>query len=159
MQRANSSRLEVKPRRNLDITEVARLTRLPASTLRHYESKGLIRSIGRLGLRRLFDHKVLERLAVIALGRAAGFSLDEMAGMFGPDGKPRIDKRVLTAKAAELDAAIRKLTAVRKGLMHAAECRAPSHLECPTFQRILRAAASGVFDEAPRRALRPARRR
>jgi DNA-binding transcriptional MerR regulator len=136
---------------NLDIGEVARRARLPASTLRFYEEKGLIRSIGRRGLRRLFDGRVLERLALISLGRAAGFSLEEMAGMFAPDGRPRIDKRLLAAKAEELDATIRKLSAVREGLRHAAVCRAPSHLECPTFQRILRAAARGKFDLDRRR--------
>jgi DNA-binding transcriptional MerR regulator len=136
---------------NLDIAEVSRRARLPASTLRFYEEKGLIRSIGRRGLRRLFDGRVLERLALISLGRAAGFSLEEMAGMFAPDGRPRIDRRVLAAKAEELDATIRKLSAVREGLRHAAACRAPSHLECPTFQRILRAAAAGRFDANRRR--------
>lgn len=136
---------------NLDIAEVSRRARLPASTLRFYEEKGLIRSIGRRGLRRLFDGRVLERLALISLGRAAGFSLEEMAGMFAPDGRPRIDKRVLAAKAEELEATIRKLSAVRDGLRHAAVCRAPSHLECPTFQRILRAAAAGRFDANRRR--------
>jgi len=38
---------------------------------------------------------VLVDLALIALGRAAGFSLDEIAGMFASDGRPRIDRRVL----------------------------------------------------------------
>jgi DNA-binding transcriptional MerR regulator len=132
---------------NLDIGEVARRARLPPSTLRFYEEKGLIRSIGRKGLRRLFDGGVIERLALISLGRAAGFSLDEMAGMFTGEGKPRIDKRLLAARADKLDATIRKLGAVRDGLRHAAACRAPSHMECPTFQRLLRAAALGHFDE------------
>jgi DNA-binding transcriptional MerR regulator len=129
--------------KNLDIAEVARRAALPASTLRYYEEKGLIRSIGRIGLRRVFDHRILERLALISMGRAAGFSLEEMAGMFAPDGRPRIDKRVLAAKADALDETIRKLSAVRDGLRHAAACRAPSHMECPTFQRILRAATAG----------------
>jgi hypothetical protein len=73
--------------RDLDITAVAKRSGVPASTLRYYEEKGLIRSIGRAGLRRVFDQRVLERLALIALGRAAGFSLEEMAGMFTADGK------------------------------------------------------------------------
>jgi DNA-binding transcriptional MerR regulator len=75
--------------RDLDIAEVAQRSGVPASTLRFYEEKGLIASIGRRGLRRLFDPGVLERLALIALGRAAGFSLDEIARMFAPDGRPR----------------------------------------------------------------------
>lgn len=123
----------------IDIGEVARLSGLPASTLRFYEEKGLIQSIGRHGLRRLFDTNVVQRLALISLGRNAGFSLDEIAQMFTPGG-PKIDKDLLAAKARELDKTIKKLIAMRDGLRHAADCRAPSHLDCPTFQRLLRAA-------------------
>jgi DNA-binding transcriptional MerR regulator len=131
--------------RNLDIAEVAKRSGVPASTLRFYEDKGLIASIGRRGLRRLFDQGVLERLALIALGRSAGFSLDEIALMFAPDGRPRLDRPMLAAKAEELDRTIRKLTEMRDGLRHAAACRAPSHMECPTFRRILKAAASSTL--------------
>jgi len=127
----------------LDIGEVARRAGLPASTLRFYEEKRLIAPVGRHGLRRLFDAGVLERLALIALARAAGFSLAEIALMLAPDGQPRIDRQRLVAKAEELDETIRQLRVMRDGLRHAAACRAPSHMECPTFRRILRAAASG----------------
>ena len=129
----------------MDIAEVARRSGLPASTLRFYEEKGLITSIARRGLHRVFDPGVLERLALIALGRLAGFSLDDIVRMFGPDGRPRIDRQMLRAKAEELDRTIRQLTEMRDGLRHAAACRAPSHMECPTFRRILRAAASGAI--------------
>ncbi|MGE3401675.1 MAG: helix-turn-helix domain-containing protein [Vicinamibacterales bacterium] len=124
----------------MDISEVARRTGVPASTLRYYEEKGLIASAGRHGLRRLFDASVLERLALIALGRAAGFSLDEMAPMVAGS-RPRINRQTLAAKADELDHTIRRLTAIRNSLRHAAVCPAPSHLECPTFRRLLQAAA------------------
>ncbi len=123
----------------LDIGIVSERTGLPASTLRYYEEKGLIESAGRRGLRRLFEPIVLQRLALISLGQYAGFSLDEIGAMFQADGRPRIDRRELADKADELDRTIRKLTALRDGLRHAAKCRAPSHLECPTFQRLLRA--------------------
>lgn len=124
----------------MDISEVARRTGVPASTLRYYEEKGLITSVGRRGLRRVFDGDVLERLALIALGRAAGFSLDEMAPMVA-GGRPRISRRALAAKAEELDRTITRLTAIRDSLRHASVCPAPSHLECPTFRRLLQAAA------------------
>ena len=136
----------------LDITEVARRSGVPASTLRFYEEKGLIVSIGRRGLRRLFDGRVLERLALIALGRASGFSLEEVSRLFAANGPPRIDRQLLAAKAQELDATIRELTAMRDGLRHAVACRAPSHMECPTFQRLLRAAASGKIGARKRKA-------
>jgi DNA-binding transcriptional MerR regulator len=138
--------------RDLDINEVARRAGVPASTLRFYEEKGLIASIGRRGLRRLFDPGVLERLALIALGRTSGFSLDEIARMFAPDGRPRIERRMLAAKAEELDQTIRELTAMRDGLRHAAACPAPSYMECPTFRRLLRAAASGALGARKKRA-------
>ena len=94
---------------------------------------------------RLFDHGVLERLALVALGRSAGFTLAEIARMFAPDGRPRIDRRMLAAKAEELGESIRKLSAMRKGLRHAADCPAPSHIECPTFRRLLSKAMSGTL--------------
>lgn len=131
--------------KELDIAEVAQRAGVPASTLRYYEEKGLIASIGRHGLRRVFDAGVLERLALIALGRAAGYSLDEIASMFAPDGGPRIDRAQLLVKADQLDQTIRQLGAMRDGLRHAAACKAPSHMECPTFRRIVRAAATGAI--------------
>jgi len=135
--------------RNLDIAEVAQQCGLPASALRFYEEKGLIKSIGRRGLRRVFPAGVVERLALIALGRSAGFSLEEIAAMFTPDQRLKIDRRKLAEKAQELDATIRQLTAMRDGLRHAVACKAPSHMECPKFQRIVRAAAGGAI--GPRR--------
>lgn len=138
----------------MDIAEVAKRSGLPASALRFYEEKGLIRSVGRQGLRRTYAPGVLDQLALIALGRAAGFTLDEIGGMFAPDGRPSISRPMLSAKADELDATIKRLKAMSNGLRHAAECPARSHTECPTFQRLLRAAGSGAL--APRRkAARP----
>ena len=142
----------------LDIGEVAQRSGVPVSALRFYEEKGLIASAGRRGLRRLFETSVVERLALIALGRAAGFSLEEIALMFAPDGRPLIDRRKLAAKADELDQTIRELTAMRNGLRHAAACTAPSHMECPTFRRILRAAVSGAIGVRRKKALQPPKR-
>jgi len=139
----------------LDIAEVAKRANLPASALRFYEEKGLIASVGRQGLRRQYDARVLERLALIALGGAAGFSLDEISSMLTPDGRPRIDRRKLVSKADELDRTIRELSAIRDGLRHAASCSAPSHMECPTFRRILRAAAAGAIGRRKKQVLLP----
>jgi DNA-binding transcriptional MerR regulator len=142
----------------MDITEVARKSGFPASALRYYEEKGLIASVGRQGLRRTFAPGVLDQLALISLGQAAGFSLDNIAAMFSPDGQATIDRVSLSAKADELDQTIKRLKAMRNGLRHAAVCPAPSHAECPTFQRLLRAAAAGELMPRARRAVtRPAK--
>lgn len=129
----------------MDIGEVAKLSGVPASTLRFYEEKGLIASTGRQGLRRRFDPAVVERLALIALGRTAGFSLDEIALMFGADGQPNIDRQLLAAKADQIDRMIKKLKAMSNGLRHAIACPAPSYMECPSFRRLIQAATSGAI--------------
>lgn len=134
----------------LDIAQVAQRSGVPASTLRFYEQQGLIASVGRRGLRRLFDAKVLERLSVIALGRLAGFSLKEIAHSFAPDGAVRIDRASLTAKANELDDVIKKLSVMRDGLRHAAACQARHHMECPKFRRLMKLAGSGRLEPIPR---------
>ena len=134
----------------MDISEVARRAGVPVSTLRYYEEKGLIASTGRHGLRRQFAPSVLERLALIALSRTAGFSLEEIARLFPPAGRPDLDRSMLAAKADELDATIHRLTALRDNLRHAAACPAPTHLDCPTFQGLLDAATSGSLPPPPR---------
>lgn len=126
---------------DIDIAELARQTGLRASTLRYYEEKGLIASSGRRGLKRLFDPQVRQRLSLIALGQAAGFSLDELGVLLGPKGSGSallaIDKTRLRARADELDRRIEALSRMRDGLLHASACPAPSLMECPKFLRIV----------------------
>ncbi|APD94550.1 MerR family transcriptional regulator [Alteromonas mediterranea] len=129
----------------MEISQVAKKSGVSASTLRFYEEKGLITSIGRQGIRRVFSPNVLERLELIALGRAAGFSLKEIAGILGNEAKPEINRELLLRKANELDRTIKKLTAMCDGLKHAAACTAPSHLECPRFRRLMNLAGTGAI--------------
>ena len=127
---------------DIDISELAKRSGVRASTLRFYEEKGLIASTGRRGLKRLFAPSVAERLSLIALGRASGFSLDEIAGMLAnaKKGGPDIDRDRLRAKAADLDRRIEQLTRMRDGLTHAADCKVPQLMDCPHFLRIVKAA-------------------
>lgn len=121
----------------IGIGEVVRRSGVPASTLRYYEERGLITCVRRRGLARVFRTSVLEQLALIAVCRSAGFSLEEILLMFTPDGRPSPNRAMLAAKADELDATIRKLTSMRDDLRHAAACPAPSHMECSSFRRVL----------------------
>lgn len=123
----------------IDISELARRSGVKASALRFYEEKGLIASTGRRGLKRMFRTDAAERLSLIALGRASGFSLEEIAGMLeGPD----IDRDRLRAKAADLDRRIEQLTRMRDGLRHAADCKVPQLMDCPHFLRIVKVAGA-----------------
>jgi Predicted transcriptional regulators len=124
----------------LDIGEVAARSGIKPSALRYYEEAGLISSVSRHGLRRQFTPDVLLQLKLISMGKLAGFSLDEIAGMFGRNGMPDLPRDVLHRKADEIDRQIGELTALRDTLRHVANCPAPSHMECPTFRRLVDAA-------------------
>lgn len=129
----------------MDISEVSKRSGVPSSALRYYEQKGLITSIRQKGQRRHYAATVLEQLALIALGQAAGLSLDDIRSMLAPNGPPTIDRQLLLAKADEIDQLIKQLKAMSHGLRHAAACPAPSHSECPSFQKLLKAAATGAL--------------
>lgn len=129
----------------MDIGEVAKRANMATSTLRFYEEKGLINSIGRHGLRRQYGKQVLDQLALIALGRAAGFSLTEIAQMFSQEGQPELDREMLNNKAEQLEQMTRRLHFISEGLRHAAVCPAENHMQCPTFQKFLKAAIAGEY--------------
>lgn len=120
-----------------DISYVSQHTGVPASTLRYYEQLGLIQSIGRSGLKRVFGAQIFDQLALIALGRQVGFSLAEIGTFFNGAERPALDRDLLAAKADELDASIANLTLMRDQLRHMVTCPASDHLACPSFQKLL----------------------
>ena len=124
--------------KTLDIGEVAERSGVAASALRYYEQLGLITPVARKGLRRQYGPAALLQLALIRLGKAAGFSLSDIGGMFGKDGQPDLPRAQLHERADALDRQIRELATLRDALRHVADCPAPSYLECPKFQRLLR---------------------
>jgi DNA-binding transcriptional MerR regulator len=122
----------------MDIGEVSKKSGLSPSALRYYEEIGLIKSTDRKGLRRQYPSSVLERLALITLAKEADFRLDELSLLFKQQGAGlAIDRAELKRKSKEIGDKIKKLEAAKNGLIHASECRAPSHLECPKFLRLL----------------------
>lgn len=125
----------------MDISEVALRTGLPTSTVRFYEKKGLIKAISAIGQRRRFMPDVVDQLALIALGQAGGFSLEEIQAMLPNEGAVQVDRELLRSKADQIDLTIKRMQAMSQGLRHAAECPADNHAQCPTFQRLIKAAA------------------
>jgi len=121
----------------MDIGDVSEQAGVPASTLRYYDEIGLISSVGRNGLRRQFLPEVLLQLTLISMGKSAGFSLDDISKMFSRNGDPSLPRSDFHNRADEIDRHINELTALRNSLRHIADCSAPSHMECPTFRRIV----------------------
>jgi DNA-binding transcriptional MerR regulator len=64
---------------SLSITDVARQTGLPSSTLRYYERVGLLTGSRRSNGYREFDERALDRLRFIARAKELGCSLEEIA--------------------------------------------------------------------------------
>jgi DNA-binding transcriptional MerR regulator len=139
----------------LDIGEVSRAAGIAPSALRYYEEIGLIRPDGRHGLRRQYGPEVLTQLSLISLARAAGFSLEETGAMFGRDGKPDIPRDLLRERARETAQRARRLAALADLIDHVADCPAPSHLDCPTFRRLLALATQHQQAQRARTARKP----
>lgn len=136
----------------LDIGEVSEKSGIKPSALRYYEEAGLISSVSRHGLRRQFPQEVLLRLKLISMGKSAGFSLEEISGMFGGNGVPELPRAVLHQKADEIDRQILKLAALRDTLRHVADCPAPSHMACSTFRRLVEVAGKNSIKQAKKNA-------
>lgn len=122
--------------REITISELATMFKLPSSTIRYYEEIGLIHSIGRKGLQRVFSEKVIATLQLIVLGKKAEFSLDELKEMLLQQDNP-ISKDTLLKKAISIDQRIQELEILSKALKHVAHCNFENPLECPKFQKIM----------------------
>jgi DNA-binding transcriptional MerR regulator len=121
----------------LDIGVVAEQSGLAPSALRYYERLGLIEPNGRNGHRRTYHPTVLDRLALIATGRATGFSLGQMRQLL--EAAPADVRSQLREKVDDLEQEISSLQQARGLLQHALTCEHESMLECPTFRSGLRA--------------------
>ncbi|WP_111860404.1 MerR family transcriptional regulator [Acinetobacter sp. CFCC 10889] len=121
----------------ITISELAALFKTQSSTIRYYEEIGLIHSIGRKGLQRVFSKNVITTMQLIILGKKANFSLDELKQMLAVKEAP-IAKDVLLKKAGDIDQYIQQLDVLRNGLRHVAQCNFENPLECPKFQKIMK---------------------
>lgn len=113
------------------IGEISRETGVAATTLRYYEQIGLVPEPSRLGGQRRYDDSILSRLEVIALCKAAGFSLDEIALLFADDapGRP-VSRGLAEAKLAEIDAQMEALARARAVIEWGMRCTCPSIDAC-----------------------------
>lgn len=128
----------------VDIGVLSKTSGVPTSTLRYYEQVGLIRPVCRNGLRRQYSEETIVQLALIGLGKAAGFSLEDIGGMFDEDRNPDLARPTLLQRADELDRQVLRMSTMSRLLRHVAECPAPSHMECPRFRTLLRVVCPSV---------------
>jgi MerR family redox-sensitive transcriptional activator SoxR len=119
----------------LQIGELARRAGFNASAVRYYESLGLITSVRSSGGQRRYRREVLRRLAFIRAARNLGLSLDQIAAALQTLPASRTPNkadwtRLSRSWAAQLDAQIAALTALRDGLTACIGCGCLSLRRC-----------------------------
>lgn len=121
----------VKQVSDMAIGEVSRRSGVPASTLRYYESEGLLPEAARKGGKRRYDTTVLPQLLLIRLAKEAGFKISETRTLingFSRRTPPGRRWRALgEKKLAEVDKQIEQLQIMKLVLQAVTQC------ECPTF--------------------------
>ena len=119
------------------IGEVARRAGLRPSTIRYYESVGVLPEPERAAGRRRYSPEVLRTLAVIGAGQRAGLSLTEVRELLtASHGRGAVSQRlreIAQRKLPEVDALIERSLLVRSWLEAAADCRCPTLDDCPLF--------------------------
>lgn len=124
----------------LTIGELARCSGVAATAIRYYDGLGLVEGVQRSGGRRTFAPAAVERLALIQLLKAGGFSLDEVRSLVDTTAStPASRAAVLAERLAEVEDSIRRLRAIRGALLETIECGCTSLEHCDRSLHVLRA--------------------
>lgn len=120
----------------LAIGEVARQAGVPASTLRYWESTGLLAAPERVGGKRCYDPQTLRQVSLIVLIKRAGFTLAEtrivLAGLSDRTPPPEIWRELAQRKLPEIEQTLAEARATKKILEEGLRC------DCLTLDDCLR---------------------
>lgn len=118
----------------LGIGEVSRRAGLRPSAVRYYEALGLVRPLTRNGGRRVYGEDAVERLALIAFAKKAGFSLDDIRRLLDgfPEGTSAGARwnEMVTSKLADLDVLAKRIDTMRGMLTGIRGCRCTTLDQC-----------------------------
>ena len=119
----------------LSIGRLAELSGRAATSIRYYESIGLLPEPARLAGRRRYPPETVRTLAVIDVAQRAGLSLDEIGTLLRGSAGAIDELRVIAQRRLpELTASIERATVVRDWLESAARCECPDLDACPLFE-------------------------
>ncbi len=118
----------------LDIGEVVAQTGVPPSTLHVWERRGLVAPVGRDGLRRQYDSRVVRRIGMIVAFQRGGFTLAEISELLAANDDDT--RQMMRAKLAELRRRRDDIDVAIAGLVHGLRCAEPHPLECARFHDI-----------------------
>jgi MerR family redox-sensitive transcriptional activator SoxR len=119
------------------IGETARQAEVEPSTLRYYESIGLLLPAERVNGQRRYDEEALKRLSIIKVSKEAGFTLKEIGmllGGFSEKVPPSAQWKALASeKLVEIDALIARAEGMKRLLEEGMECDCLSLDKCMVY--------------------------
>lgn len=121
----------------IDIGVLADLTKTSTATIRFYESKGLIKSIGRKGLRRQYPTHAVQNIALIKILQNGGMTLSQIKNIAIHNAKINIQRNQIGDTRSEIKNQINTLNHLLIILEHIESCPYPDHLKCPAFLKLL----------------------
>lgn len=123
----------------MNIGQVAKRVDLPTSTIRYYESIGILPEPSRKNGRRIYDEAIIERLQTIQVAKKAGFTLDEIAELFNSHALgghfSEKWKSIAQGKLAELDELIARAEVMQQFIHQGLACDCTSMSECNVIHR------------------------
>ncbi len=118
----------------LTIGEVARQAGVAPSTVRYYESIGLLPEPRRVSGRRRYEADVLQRLALIQTAQRAGFTLDEARALLNeilPSAAPKDSwQGLVQRKLHEVNVLMRQVEQMRALLEDVMNCDGDALADC-----------------------------
>jgi len=118
----------------LKIGEVAKQLGIPASTIRYYEKKGLIKAPERVSGKREFSDHIVVTLRFIQLCQAAGFTISEIKSLLehymANPSKGGLWQPAVETKRKEVQKQIEELKLIDVVLGELMKCRCESIEQC-----------------------------
>jgi MerR family redox-sensitive transcriptional activator SoxR len=120
----------------LTIGEVARRTDVPASTLRFWESVGVLPAPERVSGKRRYNGEARRQISAIVLSKRAGLTLAEtriiVSGLSTGTRPPQIWQELATRKLPEINQKLAEAEAMKKILEQALRCHCRTLDDCVT---------------------------
>ena len=126
------------------IGEVAKRSGFTASSIRYYESMGVLPEPERVGGQRHYDPEVLSQLAAVGVAQRAGFSLEEIQLLLRAAATGSASEKLQELagrKLGDVETLIAQAEAMKTWLLGAQACECASLDICALFNRELLEAA------------------
>ena len=126
--------MRVSSEDDLTIGEAATLAGVRASTLRYWESAGLLKPPRRIGGKRRYGPESLRQIEVVALAKRAGFTLAEvrviLAGISDKTPPPELWRELASTKLPEIEQTLAEAQAMKEILEAGLRCECLSLEDC-----------------------------